>query len=142
MISAAVHAYVSQSDRGEIVMGAGADVYNSYAQRGAVPLMRATVGAVLELFPCFSRLRLMRQWAGMVDVTPDTTPIMGLTPWRVFTSTAAGARADTRPSRPGVTPWPTPSPTIGRIRSSSALASIASARGALIDEGAAAGVAH
>src|SRR5579872_2246463 len=78
--SATVHAYVSQSDRGEIVMGAGADVYNSYAQRGSHAVMQATLAAVLELFPSFSRLRLLRQWAGMVDVTPDTTPIMGLTP--------------------------------------------------------------
>jgi sarcosine oxidase, subunit beta len=80
LMSAAIHAYVSQSDRGEIVIGGSADVYNSYAQRGGLPAMHATIGAVLELIPSFSRLRLMRQWAGMVDVTPDTTPIMGLTP--------------------------------------------------------------
>ena len=58
--SATVHAYVSQSDRGEIVIGAGADVYNSYAQRGSLPQQRAAIGAVLELFPSFSRLKLMR----------------------------------------------------------------------------------
>src|ERR1700678_1079860 len=76
VISATVHAYVSQSDRGEIVIGAGADVYNSYAQRGGLPQQRAAIGAVLELFPTFSRLKLMRQWAGRVDVTPDTCPLM------------------------------------------------------------------
>jgi len=59
--SATVHAYVSQSDRGEIVIGAGADAYNSYAQRGGLPQLRATISSVLQLFPSFSRLRLMRQ---------------------------------------------------------------------------------
>ncbi len=62
------------------MIGGGADVSNSYAQRGGLPTLQATIAATLELFPCFSRLRLMRQWAGMVDVSPDTTPIMGLTP--------------------------------------------------------------
>jgi sarcosine oxidase subunit beta len=80
VVSAAVHAYVSQSDRGEIVIGAGSDAYNSYAQRGGLPQQRAAIGAVLELFPTFSRLKLMRQWAGRVDITPDTSPLMGLTP--------------------------------------------------------------
>jgi sarcosine oxidase subunit beta len=80
VISATVHAYVSQSDRGEIVIGAGADAYPSYAQRGGVPTMRETLRSVVELFPSFSRLKLMRQWAGRVDITPDTSPLMGRTP--------------------------------------------------------------
>jgi len=75
-----IHMYVSQSDRGEIVLGAGADVYTSYAQRGGIPVLEENVAALLELVPAFSRLRLMRQWAGIVDITPDTTPIMGRTP--------------------------------------------------------------
>ena len=78
--SSVIHMYVSQSDRGELVFGGGADIYNSYAQRGGVPLLQENVAAMLELLPAFSRLRLMRQWAGIVDITPDTTPIMGLTP--------------------------------------------------------------
>ncbi|HXW74115.1 MAG TPA: sarcosine oxidase subunit beta family protein, partial [Steroidobacteraceae bacterium] len=78
--SGLVHAYVSQSDRGEIVIGGGADGYTSYAQKGGVFQQRAVMGAVLELFPSFSRLKLMRQWAGRVDITPDTSPLMGLTP--------------------------------------------------------------
>jgi sarcosine oxidase subunit beta len=142
VISAAVHAYVSQSDRGEIVMGAGADVYNSYAQRGALPVMQATVGAVLELFPTFSRLRLMRQWAGMVDVTPDTTPLMGLTPvdglyincgWGTGGYKAIPAGGDTMAY---TVVHNRPHPLIERFGLDRF------ARGALIDEGAAAGVAH
>jgi sarcosine oxidase subunit beta len=142
VISAAVHAYVSQSDRGEIVMGAGADVYNSYAQRGTLPVTRATVGAVLELFPCFSRLRLMRQWAGMVDVTPDTTPIMGLTPvdglfincgWGTGGYKAIPAGGDTMAY---TVAHNHPHPLIARFSLDRF------AKGALIDEGAAAGVAH
>lgn len=75
-----IHMYVSQSDRGEIVLGGGADTYTSYAQRGGIPLVEENVAALLELIPSFASLRLMRQWAGIVDITPDTTPIMGKTP--------------------------------------------------------------
>jgi sarcosine oxidase subunit beta len=80
LTSSVIHMYVSQSDRGEMVFGGGADVYNSYAQRGGIPLLQDNVAALLELLPSFSRLRLMRQWAGTTDITPDTTPLMGLTP--------------------------------------------------------------
>lgn len=76
--------YVSQSDRGEIVLGGGADTYNSYAQRGSINTIEANVSAFLTLFPRFSRLKLMRQWAGIVDVSPDTSPIMGRTPVENF----------------------------------------------------------
>lgn len=78
--SSVIHMYVSQSDRGELVFGGGADVYNSYAQRGGIKLLQDNVAALLELLPDFSRLRLMRQWAGIVDITPDTSPLMGHTP--------------------------------------------------------------
>ena len=80
VLSPTIHVYVSQSDRGELVFGGGADTYNSYAQRGGIPVLEENVAALIELFPAFSRLRLMRQWAGIVDITPDTTPIMGKTP--------------------------------------------------------------
>ncbi|HVY82312.1 MAG TPA: sarcosine oxidase subunit beta family protein [Steroidobacteraceae bacterium] len=142
VISASVHAYASQSDRGEIVMGAGADAYNSYAQRGGLPQQRATICAVLELFPSFSRLRLMRQWAGRVDITPDTSPLMGLTPieglfincgWGTGGYKAIPAGGDTMAHTiaTGV-PHPLIAPfALDRFK-----------RGALVDEGAAAGVAH
>lgn len=80
VISPNIHMYTSQSDRGEIVLGGGADVYNSYAQRGSLPAIENNVAALLELFPRFSRLKLMRQWAGVVDMSPDTSPIIGKTP--------------------------------------------------------------
>ena len=80
IISPLVHAYVSQSDRGEILMGGRADAYPSYGQRGTLPALEETVSATLNLFPTFSRLKLMRQWAGIVDISPDSSPILGKTP--------------------------------------------------------------
>jgi sarcosine oxidase, subunit beta len=140
--SGLVHAYVSQSDRGEIVMGGAADVYNSYAQRGGLAQMRGVITAVLELFPSFSRLKLMRQWAGRVDITPDTSPIMGLTPleglfincgWGTGGYKAIPAGGDTMAH------------TIATGEPHPLIADFGLARfktGALVDEGAAAGVAH
>ena len=75
-----VHAYISQSDRGEMVMGAGADAYYSYGQRGNLPTLEDGVRSILEMFPRFSRLKMMRQWGGVVDISPDTSPIIGKTP--------------------------------------------------------------
>jgi sarcosine oxidase, subunit beta len=72
--------YVSQSDRGELVMGGGTDVYNSYAQRGGFQRVEDNMAALVDLFPSFSRLRFMRQWAGIVDLTPDSSPIIGPSP--------------------------------------------------------------
>lgn len=77
VMSNAVHVYVSQSDRGELVIGAGVDSYNSYAQRGSFHVIEHQMGACLELFPIFSRLRMMRAWGGIVDVCPDASPIIG-----------------------------------------------------------------
>lgn len=142
VISGLVHAYVSQSDRGEIVIGGGADAYNSYAQRGALPVQRSVIGAVVELFPSFSRLRLMRQWAGRVDITPDTSPIMGLTPieglfincgWGTGGFKAIPAGGDTM-AHTVATGKPHPLITGFALKRFQT--------GALIDEGAAAGVAH
>jgi sarcosine oxidase subunit beta len=80
VMSGAVHVYVSQSDKGELVMGAGIDAYNSYAQRGSFHVIEGQMAALLELFPIFSRLRMLRSWAGIVDVTPDASPIIGRLP--------------------------------------------------------------
>jgi len=82
VMSSTVHAYVSQSDKGELVIGGGADLYNSYAQRGSLPPVADTVAALLELFPSFSRLRMLRSWAGIVDIAPDASAIIGKTPVR------------------------------------------------------------
>jgi len=80
VMSNAVHVYVSQSDKGELVIGAGIDAYNSYAQRGAFHVIESQMGTLLELFPTFSRLKMMRSWGGIVDVCPDASPIIGKTP--------------------------------------------------------------
>ena len=80
VMSNAVHVYVSQSDKGELVIGAGIDAYNSYAQRGSLAVVEGQMGALVELFPIFSRLRMMRQWGGIVDVSPDASPIVAKTP--------------------------------------------------------------
>ncbi|NNJ64499.1 MAG: sarcosine oxidase subunit beta family protein, partial [Xanthomonadales bacterium] len=77
--SLVVHCYVSQSDRGEIVIGGGADPFHSYAQRGMLPTSTENAAAVLELVPSFGRLSLMRQWAGVCDISPDSSPIVGAT---------------------------------------------------------------
>jgi sarcosine oxidase subunit beta len=80
LLFAATGVYVSQTDKGELVFGSALDLYPSYAQRGNFQTVEHTVAGLLEMFPAFSRLRLMRQWAGIVDVVKDSTPIMGLTP--------------------------------------------------------------
>ena len=80
ILSPGTGAYVSQSDKGEIVMGAMLDLFPSYAQRGSFAVKQSIIAATLALFPSFSRLQLLRQWAGIVDVVHDSSPIIGPTP--------------------------------------------------------------
>ena len=80
VMSNAVHAYISQSDKGELVIGSGTDQYTSYSQRGGLPLIEHTVAAIVEVFPIFNRMRMLRKWGGIVDVTPDRSAILGKTP--------------------------------------------------------------
>lgn len=80
VMSNQVHVYVSQSDKGELVMGAGVDPHTSYTQRGALHVIEEQMAAAVELFPMFSRVRVLRTWAGIVDVAPDASPIIGATP--------------------------------------------------------------
>jgi sarcosine oxidase subunit beta len=80
VMSGTVHVYVSQSDKGELVLGAGIDGFNSYAQRGSFHVIEGQMAALVELFPIFSRLRMMRSWGGIVDVCPDASPIIGKLP--------------------------------------------------------------
>ncbi len=80
VLSPAVGAYWSQSDKGEVVIGGGLDLFPSYAQRGSYAVGQQVLAATLEMFPSFSRLRLLRQWAGIVDVVHDSSPIIGATP--------------------------------------------------------------
>jgi len=80
VMSNTIHAYISQSDKGELVIGAGTDAYTSYTQRGGLHISAHALEAICELFPMFRRLRMLRNWGGIVDVTPDRSPIIAKTP--------------------------------------------------------------
>ncbi len=142
VMSNTIHAYMSQSDKGELVIGAGTDAYTSYSQTGGLHISSHTLDAICELFPVVRRMRMLRNWGGIVDVTPDRSPIIGKTPvpglfvncgWgtggfkatpgsgHVFAHTVA--RGEPHPINAGF--------TLDRFRT-----------GRLIDEAAAAAVAH
>ncbi|MDP6810387.1 MAG: sarcosine oxidase subunit beta family protein [Pseudomonadales bacterium] len=142
ILSAAIHVYVSQSDRGEVVIGGGADVHNSFAQRGTVPPMEANIRATLELFPSLSRLKLLRQWAGIVDISPDTTPILGKTPVQGLYFNCGWGTGGFKAIPAG---GETFAHTIAHDDPHPLVEAFSLERfytGALVDEGAAAGVAH
>ncbi len=80
VMSNTVHAYISQSDKGELVIGAGTDQYTSYSQTGGLHIINHTLDAICEMFPIFTRMKMMRSWGGIVDVTPDRSPILAKTP--------------------------------------------------------------
>src|SRR5579862_8790425 len=80
VMSNTIHAYISQSDKGELVIGAGTDAYTSYTQRGGLHIVSHALEAVCELFPMFRRMRMLRSWGGIVDVSPDRSPIIAKTP--------------------------------------------------------------
>lgn len=80
VMSNTVHAYISQSDKGELVIGAGTDQYNSYSQTGGMQIITHTLDAICELFPMFRRVKMMRQWGGITDNTADRSPIQSVTP--------------------------------------------------------------
>ncbi|MFL3656278.1 MAG: FAD-dependent oxidoreductase, partial [Halioglobus sp.] len=133
---------LSQSDRGEMVIGGGADSYTSYGQRGNLPTTESVLGAVTELFPTLSRMKLMRQWGGIVDIAPDASPIVSKTPvtgfyistgWGTGGYKAIPAGGDTLAyTIANDKPHPLVEPfSLDRF-----------AKGRLVDEGAAAGVAH
>ncbi|MGH7716364.1 MAG: FAD-dependent oxidoreductase, partial [Vulcanimicrobiaceae bacterium] len=142
VMSYAVHAYLSQTAHGELVIGAGTDQYVSYSQQGSPQIVFHTLEAICELFPQFSRLRMLRSWAGTVDLTADRSPIIDRTPIPgVYVNCGWGTGGFK--STPGSghvfahllarnEPHPIGAPfTFERFRS-----------GRLIDEAAAAGVAH
>ena len=142
VMSNTIHAYMSQSDKGEMVIGAGTDAYNSYSQTGGLHISARTLEAICELFPTVRRLRMLRNWGGIVDVTPDRSPIIGLTPvpglyvncgWGTggFKATPGSGHLFAHTLATG-RPHPVNAPfTLDRFRT-----------GRLIDEAAAAAVAH
>jgi sarcosine oxidase subunit beta len=84
VVSGSLHVYVSQTERGELIFGASVDPYASYSMRGSLEFTEELAGHVLELIPSISKMRLLRQWAGLCDMTPDYSPIMGFTPVEGF----------------------------------------------------------
>ncbi len=80
VVSGTLHFYLSQSDRGELVMGSAVDPFTNYSMDSTLGFVEGLSAHVLELFPALSKIRLMRQWAGLCDMTPDYSPIMGFTP--------------------------------------------------------------
>jgi sarcosine oxidase subunit beta len=77
VVSGTLHVYVSQTDRGELVFGASVDPFASYATRGSMEFAEGLAGHILQLMPGLSKMRLLRQWAGLCDMTPDFSPVMG-----------------------------------------------------------------
>lgn len=142
LVSAHVHVYVSQSDRGEIVVGGSSDLYNSYAQIGSLNVHRENYASLLELLPIFSRLRMMRHWAGVCDLSPDVSPIVGKTPLEnLYVSTGWGTGGYKAIPAGG----DTLAYTIANDRPHELLRPFQLDRfesGRLVDEGAASGVAH
>ena len=142
IMSNGIHVYVSQSDKGELVVGAGSDPYTSYSQRGSFDQIEHVVGPMLELFPIFSRLRMLRQWGGIVDVTVDRSPILSKTPVdNLFFNCGWGTGGFK--CTPGSGHLFAHSIAAGDMHEKAAPFSIDRFNsGALIDEGAAAAVAH
>jgi len=142
IMSNGIHVYVSQSDKGELVVGAGSDPYVSYSQRGSFDQIEHVVGPMLELFPIFSRLRMLRQWGGIVDVTVDRSPILSKTPVdNLFFNCGWGTGGFK--CTPGSGHLFAHSIAAGDMHEKAAPFSIDRFNsGALIDEGAAAAVAH
>ncbi|MEZ8141130.1 sarcosine oxidase subunit beta family protein [Enterovibrio sp. FF113] len=79
IMSNQVHGYISQSDKGDLVIGAGIDAYNGFGQRGSFPVIEHTIAAIIEMFPFLSRVRMNRHWGGIVDTCPDACPIISKT---------------------------------------------------------------
>ena len=140
--SLVIHAYISQSDRGEIVIGGGADPFNSYAQRGVLPTLQENAAAVVELIPCFRRLRIMRQWAGVCDISPDSSPIVGRTEIEnLYLSTGWGTGGfKAIPAGGDTLAYTLATGKIHELLQPFSLSRFET--GNLVDEGAAAGVAH
>jgi sarcosine oxidase subunit beta len=80
IVSATLHVYVNQTDRGELVIGSEIDPYSTYSSRSTLQFLQSSASHTLELFPCLRHVRVLRQWAGLCDMTPDYSPIMGVVP--------------------------------------------------------------
>ena len=103
--SSALHCYVQQTSRGEIVFGGGSDPYPLYGTRSTLELKESLMASAVEMFPFMSEMRLMRQWAGITDMTSDYSPIMGLSPVENYYWMRGGARGALRRRPLAVSPW-------------------------------------
>jgi sarcosine oxidase subunit beta len=142
VMSNTIHAYISQSDKGELVIGAGTDAYTSYTQRGALEITSHALEAICELFPMFRRLRMLRAWGGIVDVTPDRSPIIAKTPVPgLYVNCGWGTGGfKATPGSAHVFAWTIAHDAPHRLNAPFTLERFS--EGALIDEAAAAAVAH
>ena len=142
IMSNAVHVYVSQAHKGELVMGAGIDAFNSYAQRGSFNIIERQLAAAIELFPIFAQVRVLRTWAGIVDVCPDASPIIGLLPIdNLYVNTGWGTGGfKATPGSGWVYAHTLATGTPHELNAPFSLERFTS--GALVDEHGAAGVAH
>ena len=116
VMSNAVHVYVSQAHKGELVLGAGIDSYNGYAQRGAFHIIEHQMAAAVELFPIFSRAHVVRTWGGIVDVSPDASPIVSTTPVQGRYLDCGWGTGGFKATPASGWSWPTPSRTTRRTR--------------------------
>jgi sarcosine oxidase subunit beta len=80
VVSGSLHTYISQSDRGEMVMGGATDPYALYSPRSTLEFKEQLMSNMLEQFPALAEVKVLRQWAGLADMTPDFSPVMGETP--------------------------------------------------------------
>ncbi len=142
VMSNAVHAYISQSDKGELVIGSGTDQYVSYSQRGGLPLIEHTVAAICEIFPQVTRMRMLRKWGGIVDVTPDRSAIVGKTPVKnLYVNCGWGTGGfKATPGAAHTLAWTIAKDEPHRVNAPFTLERFTTGR--LIDEAAAAAVAH
>jgi sarcosine oxidase subunit beta len=142
VMSNTVHAYISQSDKGELVIGAGTDQYVSYTQSGGLHIITHALEAICELFPMFRRMRMLRSWGGIVDVTPDRSPIIGTTPLEgLYVNCGWGTGGfKATPGSGHLFAWTLAKGEPHPINAPFALSRFRSGR--LIDEAAAAAVAH
>ncbi len=134
MTFGAGHFYVSQSDKGGLVFGGDIEGYNSYAQRGNLPVIEDVCEGGMALMPVIGRLRILRSWGGLLDMTMDGSPIIDKTPLAISISMPAGAMAASRRRRPRAGASPISSPRTSRIPLPPPIVSIASPAARVIDE--------
>jgi len=142
VLSLATGTYISQSDKGGLVIGGGLDLYPSYAQRGNLPVARSVLGAIVDQYPSLGRVRFLRQWAGIVDVSPDSSPILGDTPVPGLYMNCGWGTGGFKAIPAGGTLFAHHLATGRPHPLAEAFGLDRFARGALIDEAAASGIAH